>query len=106
MTDSAPRRLFRRLQALDDAIAYRRARLGHPCPDCRDGAHCDDHACDLVLLNGYEDDARATSEAIHTTRPRPGPGARKARGVQSDQVVSAGRYPPASGSVSGRGCLR
>jgi hypothetical protein len=48
---------FQRLQALEDAIAYRRARVAAPCPDCgaavRDG-RCDDHACDVDLIAGYQ----------------------------------------------------
>jgi hypothetical protein len=43
------------LQALEDAIAYRRARVTAPCPDCaaRDQM-CDDHACDLNLIVAYQ----------------------------------------------------
>jgi hypothetical protein len=49
-TDTTP---FQRLQALDDAIAYRRARVAVPCPDCDPapaGRRCDDHACDMMLI--------------------------------------------------------
>ena len=48
---------FQRLQALEDAIAYRRARVTAPCPNCRaaaTGERCDDHACDLHLIAGYQ----------------------------------------------------
>ncbi len=48
---------FQRLQALEDAIAYRRARITAPCPDCRaaaTGEKCDDHACDLHLIAVYQ----------------------------------------------------
>jgi hypothetical protein len=48
------RDLFRRLQALEDAIVLRRARVGGYCQDCeqsRDG-RCDNHACDLHLSPG------------------------------------------------------
>jgi hypothetical protein len=48
---------FQRLQALEDAIAYRRARVAVPCPDCGaagPGGRCDDHACDLHLIAGYQ----------------------------------------------------
>jgi hypothetical protein len=49
------------LQALEDAIAYRRARVTAPCPDCAaDGQICDDHACDLDLIAAY----RRTAIAI------------------------------------------
>ena len=38
-----PRSWFRHLQALEDAIAYRRARAAAPCPDCTaSGQKCDD----------------------------------------------------------------
>ena len=44
-----------RLQALEDAIAYRRARVSAPCPDCTASGHmCDDHACDLNLIAAYQ----------------------------------------------------
>ena len=48
---------FQQLQALDDAIAWRRARITAPCPDCQpgpDGPRCDDHACDLDLIAAYK----------------------------------------------------
>jgi hypothetical protein len=49
------------LQALEDAIAYRRARVTAPCPDCAArGQMCDDHACDLDLIAAY----RRTAIAI------------------------------------------
>jgi hypothetical protein len=47
---------FQRLQALEDAIAYRRARVGAPCADCEataPGRKCDDHARDLELIAEY-----------------------------------------------------
>jgi hypothetical protein len=58
------RRLLGRLQSLDDAIAYRRARIAVPCADC-DGIEvdrrCDDHACDLMLIAAYQ---RSAAEVI------------------------------------------
>jgi hypothetical protein len=43
------------LQALEDAIKYRRARVTAPCPDCAASSHkCDDHACDLNLIADYQ----------------------------------------------------
>jgi hypothetical protein len=58
------RRLFGRLQSLDDAIAYRRARIAVPCADC-DGSEadrrCDDHACDLMLIAAYQ---RSAAEVV------------------------------------------
>src|SRR5258708_7197243 len=51
---------FQRLQALEDAIAYRRARVTAPCPDCTaSGRTCDDHACDLQLIAAYQQTAIA-----------------------------------------------
>ena len=47
---------FQRLQALEDAIDYRRARVAAPCPDCAaaaPGRKCDDHARDLRLIAEY-----------------------------------------------------
>ena len=62
-----------RLQALEDAIAYRRARITAPCPDCTaNGPMCDDHACDLNLITAYQRTAitilRAPSHAPAATR--------------------------------------
>ncbi|HEY4851927.1 MAG TPA: hypothetical protein VII22_14110, partial [Streptosporangiaceae bacterium] len=46
---------FQHLQALEDAIAYRRARVNGPCSDCTaSGRKCDDHACDLNLIAAYQ----------------------------------------------------
>jgi hypothetical protein len=52
------------LQALDDAIAHRAARLAEPCPDCRPGARCDEHACDENLLDAYHRLARSAVTAL------------------------------------------
>lgn len=49
---------FQRLQALEDAIAYRRARVSVPCGDCEAAGpdqKCDDHARDLQLIAEYLD---------------------------------------------------
>ena len=60
------RRRFRMVQALQDAIVFRRARAGTYCFECdrAPGGHCADHACDLDLIAGYEQDARAISAAM------------------------------------------
>ncbi len=51
---AVPQGCFQQLQALENAIAYRRARAAAPCPDCTaDGRRCDDHACDLQLITAY-----------------------------------------------------
>lgn len=47
---------FQRLQALEDAIAYRRARLSAPCAECEaagPGRKCLDHARDADLIAEY-----------------------------------------------------
>lgn len=64
--DKARRGSFQLLQAPEDAIAYRRARVSAPCPDCRAGPQqrCDDHACDIDLIAGYQQTARATITAL------------------------------------------
>ena len=48
---------FQRFQSLEDAIAYRRARVSAPCADCgpeASGRRCDDHARDLELITEYQ----------------------------------------------------
>jgi hypothetical protein len=48
----AERDHFQRLQAIEDAIAYRAARLAAPCSDCGQ-SRCDDHATDADLITVY-----------------------------------------------------
>lgn len=56
---------FQELQALDDAIAFRAARLAQPCPACdRSQDRCDDHSCDVALLSGYRQKAAALLEDV------------------------------------------
>jgi hypothetical protein len=43
---------FQRLQAYEDAIAYRTARLNAPCSRCGD-TRCDEHAIDADLITAY-----------------------------------------------------
>jgi hypothetical protein len=48
------RHRFRQLQALEDAVNYRLARLMAVCPRCVPGGErCDEHACDVELVAGY-----------------------------------------------------
>lgn len=56
---------FQMMQALEDSIAYRWARVGEACPDCAASAEvwCDDHACDLFLIAGYWLALRALAQA-------------------------------------------
>ena len=68
---------FQRLQALEDAIAYRQARLTTPCPDCESGAaggRCDDHACDVMLVAAYQQTASATIQGMSGSFPASLPG--------------------------------
>ncbi len=47
---------FQRLQALEDALKYRRARATAPCEDCAAApvGRCDDHGRDVDLIGEYE----------------------------------------------------
>jgi hypothetical protein len=64
-TGHIERRWFQHLQALEDAIAYRRARVTAPCPDCTAIGHrCDDHACDLDLIADYQQTAMAALQDV------------------------------------------
>ncbi|MGI8451117.1 MAG: hypothetical protein ACR2MP_28825 [Streptosporangiaceae bacterium] len=56
------RHRFRELQALEDAVNHRLARLMAACLACELDARgrCDEHACDVALIAGY-------LEAAHTT---------------------------------------
>lgn len=69
---TAQRHQFQLLQALEDAITYRRARSAAPCVDCEAAPHghrCDDHACDLNLIAAYQQTARATNLGLSATIP-------------------------------------
>jgi hypothetical protein len=56
------------LQALDDAIRYRAARLKAPCRSCRPTAPCDAHSRDLSLLKIYNQMARAAVADLEHAR--------------------------------------
>jgi hypothetical protein len=67
---------FSRLQALEDAICYRTARLAEPCPGCGpdDESRCDEHACDVTLIATYRQAAKELgasmrAELAHVLRP-------------------------------------
>ena len=55
------------LQAFDDAMNYRHARLAIYCPDCRPGTRCDDHACDIRLLQAYRRMRLAAGATVDST---------------------------------------
>jgi hypothetical protein len=62
----ALRRRLQLMQALEDAIAFRLARTAVPCPACAtvgDGM-CDDHACDVALINAYRRMLASTGGAL------------------------------------------
>jgi hypothetical protein len=69
---------FQRLQALEYAIAYRRARVTAQCAACGppSGRKCEDHARDLELIAEYQPTARAVMQDT----PGP-PGASRPGGV-------------------------
>lgn len=56
----APHHRLQRLQALEDALRYRRARIIEPCADCDavPAGRCDDHGRDVDLIGEYEQAAR------------------------------------------------
>jgi len=59
-----PHATFLRESTLEDAIAYRLARLSMPCPDCgNDSAanRCDDHLGDLDLIVTYHQALKAAA---------------------------------------------
>jgi hypothetical protein len=61
------RRWFRRMQAFEDAIPYRRARAADSCTDCavaEPGQKCDDHARDLELIDEYADEVERSVRAL------------------------------------------
>jgi hypothetical protein len=52
------------MQALEDAIQFRLTRVMQPCPDCGSAdEHCDDHACDLMLIGDYQRSLARAAEA-------------------------------------------
>ena len=76
---TAPRsrrsRSYTHLQALDDAIRYRMARLEAPCRKCRPRGLCHDHACDRNLLAAYHRMAQtAVAELERGRQPASEPG--------------------------------
>jgi hypothetical protein len=42
------------MQALDDAIMFRRAQLNAPCTGCAPGRRCPEHAADARLITSYQ----------------------------------------------------
>lgn len=69
--DGHPRRhRFIELQGLDDAIAFRVARLSRSCADCDEADDlCDDHYCDLNLISGYQQRVAALNRQKAITGP-------------------------------------
>jgi hypothetical protein len=55
------------MQAFEDAIDYRRARVAAPCTDCAaadSDEKCDDHARDLELIGEYVDEIERLVTAL------------------------------------------
>ena len=63
VVDAAPtlRERIHRLQALEDAIRYRRARVDGSCAGCgtAPGGRCEDHGRDVDLIAEYQQSARS-----------------------------------------------
>ena len=57
------------LQAMEDALDYRRARLATHCPACQPGARCDDHSIDMCLLDTYSQMRQQVLAALPTGSP-------------------------------------
>jgi hypothetical protein len=72
VNERLPERPFlQHLQALEDAIMYRRARAAAPCPNCDPSApdgRCDDHAVDLCLVAAYRQTAKSLDAAMTAAR--------------------------------------
>ncbi len=64
----AQRARFQHLQALEDAIAYRTARLTATCPACG-AVRCDDHATDTGLIAAYRQAATTLTAQTAATWP-------------------------------------
>ena len=61
------------LQALEDALKFRRARVAAPCADCTIaiGGKCDDHGRDTGLITEYEQTARQLLKGAQGATPPP-----------------------------------
>lgn len=83
------RHKYRELQALEDAVNYRLARLMVPCRKCELDARgrCDEHACDVALIAGYLEAAHAVMEELSC----------------STGGMRAGNGPPSPGGNGGHG---
>lgn len=64
------RGMMQRLQALEDAICFRRVCLSVPCPDCAEpGGACDEHARDRELIAEYQLAIRLLTLDLTTGEP-------------------------------------
>jgi len=87
---------FAHLQALDDAMSYRAARVRAPCRRCRPCKPCDAHACDLNLLDAYREMAEAAVAAL--------PGVSSQTGTKKAELADAelpGQVEETEGAVRG-----
>lgn len=85
------------VQALEDAIKWRRARAAEPCADCGavPGGRCEDHARDFGLITDYERTARHFLQAA----PYPPGAGTRATAVRD---LLAERHPLAALAVPAR----
>src|ERR1700683_180786 len=69
----AIRKLVHYLQALEDAVDYRRARASAPCEACdiAAGKRCEDHGRDIDLIAEYTETHRLIDKAIETASATP-----------------------------------
>lgn len=64
------RGMLQRMQALEDAICFRRVCLSIPCPDCAEpGGECDEHARDSELIAEYQLAIRLLSLDLTSGQP-------------------------------------
>jgi hypothetical protein len=70
---------FRRMQMLEDAIAWREARSSRPCGECSAAGpdrRCGDHARDVALIASYQHEIRMSNLGLGPPPGRPAdPGA-------------------------------
>jgi hypothetical protein len=80
------RKLVHYLQALEDAVDYRRARASAPCGDCdvAAGKRCEDHGRDIDLIGEYAETHRLIDEAIEAAS------ATSARRAEGDSPQASG----------------
>ncbi len=81
---------LQRLQALEDAMKYRRARAAAPCEDCAVApvGQCDDHGRDLDLIGEYEQTARQLCAELGAITGHIAPAAAPRRSPETQEAGS------------------